>query len=454
MEDTFIEERLAAAMKLSPSQRSPEVAAFIGACQLQQEVAREGQSRRLTRKQQALCDLKLIRSHVLSIAPFFYRPGVQLATWGRLCSAANVTEVQVAGDTGERFMVVGDVGKRIMELLDSDFSIGTLLLVAAGASTLGAGVAPIRRLLPVFNRVIEKMQRPAVAARLRQELEQLQADLPSSLLSYEQLLTRFVLLGCKDCEDLAVSGDKSMPDEVDLAFRATAQLLPRLAADQLWLQFCSIVTAHRDRGCSVGIVSKVKQVRELLERAQQQGSNFVAGHCGYELAACAQVYGWYAARLAKAPGQAWGSLAGLDAAETVAPPSAFLTWLKQARQAHTRCLGVLPGQWLAGLKAGQQRALAWKPWLKAQQQLGDRWQPPDLAEVGLVRAQGARQAKSAAQPSIYGRCTGCGTPAAHLQLCGGCKQVQYCSRSCQKADWSRHKAECKANQQPTKGQTV
>ncbi len=171
-------------------------------------------------------------------------------------------------------------------------------------------------------------------------------------------------------------------------------------------------------------MSKVKQVRDLLERAQQQGRDFVAGHCGYMLAAWADEYGWYAWRLA--PGQAWGNLGGSDAAEKVAPPSAFMTWLKQARQAHRRCLAVLPGQWLAGLKAKQEAALAWKPWLKAQQQQGDRWQPPNVAEVELIQAQEVRLAKEAAERSIWGRCIGCGTPAAHLQLCGGCKQVQYC----------------------------
>ncbi len=177
-------------------------------------------------------------------------------------------------------------------------------------------------------------------------------------------------------------------------------------------------------GCTVGTVNKLTEVRALLERAQQQGSDFVVGYCGYELAAWSADYEWYARRVA--PGQTCGSMAGSVAAEVVAPPSAFLGWLKQARQAHARCQAVLPGQWLAGLKARQEAALACKPWLQRQQQQGDRWQPPNQAEARRIRAQEARQAKAAADRSERGRCTSCGTPAAHLRLCGGCKQVQYC----------------------------
>ena len=30
-----------------------------------------------------------------------------------------------------------------------------------------------------------------------------------------------------------------------------------------------------------------------------------------------------------------------------------------------------------------------------------------------------------------------------IRLCTGCKAIRYCSRGCQKGDWSRHKAACK-----------
>jgi hypothetical protein len=39
----------------------------------------------------------------------------------------------------------------------------------------------------------------------------------------------------------------------------------------------------------------------------------------------------------------------------------------------------------------------------------------------------------------------CGADArcAKLQCCAACRVVSYCGKACQKADWRRHKAECK-----------
>ena len=93
MEATFIEERLAAATAIPPSQRSPEVAAFIECCQLQREVAMEQQQwqgRRPSRHQQALADLKLTHSHYLNSAePLSYRLAVLEAAFDRLRSEAH-----------------------------------------------------------------------------------------------------------------------------------------------------------------------------------------------------------------------------------------------------------------------------------------------------------------------------------------------------------------------------
>ncbi|KAF4128902.1 SET domain-containing protein [Phytophthora infestans] len=41
-------------------------------------------------------------------------------------------------------------------------------------------------------------------------------------------------------------------------------------------------------------------------------------------------------------------------------------------------------------------------------------------------------------------CGWCFAPQLSLQRCTGCRQVQYCSRKCQKLDWSQHRHECQA----------
>lgn len=41
-------------------------------------------------------------------------------------------------------------------------------------------------------------------------------------------------------------------------------------------------------------------------------------------------------------------------------------------------------------------------------------------------------------------CSHCCQPANQLKQCSACHQIKYCSRKCQKTDWSTHKAECKS----------
>ena len=93
---------------------------------------------------------------------------------------------------------VGALGLQTMALVDADFSRQTLLLVAAGITSNTRKLPHITRLLPVYNSIVEKMQRPAVAARLQQELVQLQEGLPHSLLTYSQMLALFIYLASED----------------------------------------------------------------------------------------------------------------------------------------------------------------------------------------------------------------------------------------------------------------
>ena len=106
-----------------------------------------------------------------------------------------------------------------MALTTSDFSIRTLLLVAAAAPLVGRCGVKITRLLIVYNCIVESMQRPAESAKLQQELAQLQADLPHILLSYQELLAYFVKLASNEAAELMTTGDGSMASDIDAAYR-------------------------------------------------------------------------------------------------------------------------------------------------------------------------------------------------------------------------------------------
>ncbi len=46
------------------------------------------------------------------------------------------------------------------------------------------------------------------------------------------------------------------------------------------------------------------------------------------------------------------------------------------------------------------------------------------------------------------RCFSCKKETSNLKKCGKCKSVSYCSRACQKQDWSTHKQFCKEKNFP------
>ena len=48
-------------------------------------------------------------------------------------------------------------------------------------------------------------------------------------------------------------------------------------------------------------------------------------------------------------------------------------------------------------------------------------------------------------------CFKCGTKAVNTKRCSGCKFAKYCTVDCQKADWKKHKPECKAARSASTG---
>ena len=80
---------------------------------------------------------------------------------------------------------------------------------------------------------------------------------------------------------------------------------------------------------------------------------------------------------------------------------------------------------------------------------------PDIANTELDDAAtddtadlATSTSKTTAEPTCGG-CGGCGSETGKggkpLSKCTGCKVQKYCSKQCQKQDWSNHKAACKAS---------
>ncbi|GAB4820569.1 hypothetical protein N2152v2_007615 [Parachlorella kessleri] len=405
MEDPIIQQRLAAASAIPPSQRSPEVAAFIECCELQSELARELQQQgtHTSRQQQGMTDLKLTRSCFLSpTGTLWYRPAVYNSAAHQLLSAAAATLASH-----------GAPGGSIRALVESQFSIKTLLLMAAGDPTTIRFVeqepaATASYLLPIYNRIVDRMQQPAVAAQLRRELQQLQADSPRTLLSYEELLAYLTEVAFKlAAKVLTVSamvhGSTTVDHRTASALTAvanSASILPQLVPGDLHWDFTATSAAqlHLSLNNSApqelqSLAPIVSRMTQLLERAQQQGRDYVVAGCGYQLAGISYPYGKHFARHG-------------HVAESMHPPSAFLGWLQQEGQAHARCRAVLPKQWMGLLKGMQASALAQKPTLERQREQGDRWQErtfieaseaaagllkPGVPEGSLATAQGVLQ---------------------------------------------------------------
>ncbi|GAB4820573.1 hypothetical protein N2152v2_007619 [Parachlorella kessleri] len=389
-------------------------------------------------QQQVLKDLKLTRSVVRSPASTLgYRNAVYAAAWKRLQAAAKISAS----------MSTADVACRIIALVDHDSSVGSLLAVAAGI--VAAGRTERLSMLLACNNIVKVMQLPERAAQLRRELEQLQADLPHRLLSFEQLLAYFVWRAYNDTSILTDTGD-SVVTGIAVALRATVDVLPQLAPEHLQYCFHSIEVAawYGGPGSIHPLSTRGQSVRnliDLLRRAQQQGSDNTVAHCGYKLAAFSAKYGAWAYRCQQFALQQKKDPESLGGS-AFARPSAFLGWLQQAKQAHARCNELLPLQWTLELMRREKQAAVCKPWLQLQQKEGDCWQqegsepnPDPEADAYMERRRTARNLATVFQ------CSGCGMPHSHLQTCADCKRAQYCSRQCQRDHWKKHKEFCRAH---------
>ncbi|KAK0243383.1 hypothetical protein EDD85DRAFT_325699 [Armillaria nabsnona] len=75
--------------------------------------------------------------------------------------------------------------------------------------------------------------------------------------------------------------------------------------------------------------------------------------------------------------------------------------------------------------------------------LGPLFAVPYLEAVGVAPMDTAQNSGPVDDGTSL-RCAFCGTQSGHLQVCSVCKQQRYCSRTCQRSDWKRHKRNCRA----------
>lgn len=152
-------------------------------------------------------------------------------------------------------------------------------------------------------------------------------------------------------------------------------------------------------------------MRSALHIAEQHGSDFWVANCGYMLATASAD---------------WAGSAEPWALEEC-PPSLLLRYLQQAREAHARCMALLPRQWTVVLQRRKETAWQYKPWLEQLVARGDRLEAQDPDAEAAAAARGLELArKTLEQPAARLACCGCGVPAVHLRYCAGCKKSAYC----------------------------
>ena len=277
-------------------------------------------------------------------------------------------------------------------------------------------------LLKFSNSAVALMRRPAVRRRLQAEL----AALPQQLISYEELLAFFIDYGASLADDLQKGGKRTTPADADIwtVAQLAAELLPQLLSDNPRLRcvaadmakavaiMAACVSPDSERAAAASTRYRT-MLRAALGVAQQQGSDFYMAACGYAVATTmATDIITYGTDSAVQPG--------------TPPPSAVLGWLHEAEAAHRRCRALLPKAWFSGLGVLKAMAATTTPWLQRLRQ-GDCWRhsTPAVQRELEEALQDFRDSNKGPAPTKL-ICSGCGTSAPQLRVCGACRKAQYC----------------------------
>ena len=254
---------------------------------------------------------------------------------------------------------------------------------------------------------------------MRRRLQSELAALPQQLISYEELLAFFVDYGsCAVGYLWLMGGDvgASFP-EIRAAAQLAAELLPQLAPDDPKLLYTAASTAQYasaglHAASAAGSARHLTMITAALDVAQQQGNDYYTASCGYLMAM--HIRSWVAEPAMR---------------KRLPPPSAVLGWLQQAEAAHRRCKALLPKQWTSQLDVQKGMAASAKDWLQQLQQQGNRWRrltPAAQQELSAARQGYIDRRMGSDGGKKFLMCSGCGSCAAHLRLCGAYREAQYC----------------------------
>ena len=233
----FLRARLAAATAVSDERRTPEIAAFIETCQLQQELADaldmpEGRTVAIDQQWTLVRALKFARAaHICEGVPLnlsfrlseFALDQLQALQWE---TTHSISEVMRLADT--RLDTVAKAAAAWSLVTIRDLQLPELL-----------------GLLKSLNESVALLQQPAVRQRLRRELAAVEQQEGWQILSYEQLLSIFIEHGAsevlvallneaaKNLEALHTAATlRSIRAEALTAYTAITELLPRLVPDK------------------------------------------------------------------------------------------------------------------------------------------------------------------------------------------------------------------------------
>jgi len=70
------------------------------------------------------------------------------------------------------------------------------------------------------------------------------------------------------------------------------------------------------------------------------------------------------------------------------------------------------------------------------------WSPREPTSLGSARDR-SKKLEDLKPPVVTGHvCAACGKTSDAMKQCSRCKNISYCSKSCQQSDWSKHKTSC------------